>query len=61
MKRNKRKSTIVKLTRETPEARKERASSGVKFRATVFENKKRKQREKYEKNDRYYDEQEQIR
>ena len=38
----KKKSDLIKLTKETPEARKKRVSSGVKFRAAVFEDKKRK-------------------
>jgi len=42
----KKKPTIVKYTKETPEARKERVSSGVRFRAAVFENKKKKLRDK---------------
>ena len=41
MKKNKEPS-ITKYTKETPKARKERASSGVSFRAVVFEDKKRK-------------------
>ena len=43
----KKKSPILKHTKESPEARKARASSGVKFRAAVFENKKRKLKDKY--------------
>ena len=42
----KKKPTSIKYTKETPEARKKRASSGVKFRATVFEDKRRKLRDK---------------
>ena len=42
----KKKSNLIKLTKETPNARKKRVSSGVKFRAAVFENKKRKLQEK---------------
>jgi len=38
----KKKSPLVNLTKETPDARKKRASSGVKFRAAVFENKKKR-------------------
>ena len=38
----KKKSPLLKLTKETPEARKKRVSSGVKFRAAVMKNKKRK-------------------
>ena len=40
------KSPLIKLTKETPEARKKRVSSGVKFRAAVFEDKRRKLRDK---------------
>jgi len=42
----KKKSPITKYTKETPETRKNRVSSGVKFRAAVFEDKKRKQQDK---------------
>ena len=42
----KKKSSLLKLTKETPEARKKRASGGVKFRAAVFEDKRRKLRVK---------------
>jgi len=42
----KRKSPLIKLTKETKEARRERVSSGIKFRATVFKSKKRKLLEK---------------
>jgi len=38
----KKKSKLISLGKESPEARKKRTSSGVKFRAVVFENKKRK-------------------
>ena len=38
----KKKLPILKFTKETPEARKHRISSGVKFRAVIFENKKRR-------------------
>jgi len=40
------KPSVLKLTKETPKARKERVSSGVSFRAAVFEDKKRKAKEK---------------
>ncbi|MDR1564656.1 MAG: hypothetical protein LBS74_06830 [Oscillospiraceae bacterium] len=43
---SKKKSKLLKLTKETPEARKQRVASGVKFRAAVFENKKKKSLEK---------------
>jgi len=48
----KKKSPLLKITKETPEARKQRVSSGVKFRVAVFENKKRKLQEKTD----YYEE-----
>ena len=38
----KKKSKLIKLTKETQEERKQRVSSGMKFRAAVFGNKKRK-------------------
>ena len=45
---NNRKNSKLKLesTKETPEARKKRVSSGVKFRAAIFEDKRRKLRDK---------------
>ena len=43
----KKKPTVVKLAKETPEARKKRVASGVKFRAAVFANKKKKSRDAY--------------
>lgn len=55
----KKKSPLLKMTKETPEeihamgTRKKRVSSGVKFRAAVFENKKKQLQEKlidYEEN-----------
>ena len=42
----KKKSPLVKLTKESPKARKERVSSGIKFRAAVFEDKKKKAQDK---------------
>jgi len=43
----KRKKTVkLKITKETPEARYKRVSSGVKFRAVVFEDKRRKLQKK---------------
>ena len=42
----KKKPSILKYTKETPEARKKRVASGVRFRATVFEDKRRKLRDK---------------
>jgi len=38
----KKKQPTPKGIKETPEARKKRVASGVKFRATVFEDKKRR-------------------
>ena len=43
----KKKSPLLDLTKETPEARKKRVSSGVKFRGVVFENKKKRLKEKW--------------
>ena len=42
----KKKSLLLKTTKETPETRKKRVSSGVKFRAAVFEDKRQKLRDK---------------
>jgi len=42
----KKKSSILKYTKETPEARKKRVSSGVVFRAAVFEDKRKRLQEK---------------
>lgn len=42
----KKKSALLKLAKESPEARKKRVSSGVKLRAVVIESKKRKLQEK---------------
>ena len=39
-------SPKMKYTKETPEARKKRVTSGVKFRAAVFEDKRRKLQKK---------------
>jgi len=36
------KSPLLTITKETPKTRKKRVSSGLKFRATVFEDKRRK-------------------
>ena len=50
----KKKSPLIKLTKETPDARKKRVSSGVKFRAAVFEDKRRQLQDKsinYEENE----------
>jgi len=38
----KKKSSLLRLTKETPEARKKRVSSGIQFRAAVFVDKKRR-------------------
>jgi hypothetical protein len=38
----KKKSSLLRIIKETPETRKKRVSSGVTFRAAVFENKKKK-------------------
>jgi hypothetical protein len=43
----KKKANVIRLTKETPEARKLRVSSGVKFRAATFESKKKRLLEKY--------------
>ena len=45
------KSDKIKYTKETPEARKKRVSSGVKFRAVVFKDKRRKLRDKAAENE----------
>ena len=42
----KKKSKLLKVTKESPEARKKRVSSGVKFRAAVFEDKRKKLQDK---------------
>ena len=42
----KKKSPLLRLTKETPEDRKKRVSSGIHFRAAVFENKKRRLQER---------------
>jgi len=44
-------SSKLKYIKETPEARYRRVSSGVKFRAVVFEDKRRKLRESAAKNE----------
>jgi hypothetical protein len=36
------KSPLLTITKETPEARKKRVSSGVVFRAAVFDDKKKR-------------------
>jgi len=41
----------IKYIKETPEARYRRVTSGVKFRAVVFEDKRRKLRDKVSKNE----------
>jgi len=42
----KHKSSLLRLTKETPEIRRQRVSSGYKFRAVVFESKKKRLLEK---------------
>jgi hypothetical protein len=40
------KSPLLKFTKETPEARKKRVSSGVVLRAAVFEDRRKRLQEK---------------
>ncbi len=40
------KAKLLMLTKETPEERRKRVSSGIKYRGTVFESKKKKQKYK---------------
>jgi hypothetical protein len=42
----KKKPSLLRIIKETPETRKKRVSSGISFRAAVFENKKKKLRVK---------------
>ena len=42
----KKKSKQFKIAKESPVARKKRVASGVKFRASVFEDKRKKLRDK---------------
>ena len=42
----KKKPHNLKYLKETPEARKKRVSSGVRFRAAVFENKNKRREDK---------------
>ena len=42
----KKRDDLTKLTKETPDARRKRVASGVRFRAAVFENKRKKLRDK---------------
>jgi len=52
----KKESLKIKYTKETPETRKKRVTNGVKFRAAVFEDKRRKLRKKaaeFEERSRY--------
>ena len=44
---NKNRPKILQQMKETPEVRRKRASSGVKVRASVFANKKKKLLDKY--------------
>lgn len=49
----KKKTPVPNIIKETPEVRKKRVSSGVKYRGAVFENKKKRQQDKlidYEEN-----------
>jgi len=46
------KSPLLKLIKETPKIRKKRVSSGVKFRASVIEDKRRKLRDKAQLQDK---------
>lgn len=43
----KKKPSLIDLTKETPELRKKRVSTGGKFRAVVFKDRRRKLKEKY--------------
>ena len=52
----KKKSKLLKITKETPEARKQRVSSGVRFRSAIFADKKRKQQACKKRKDYGYDE-----
>ena len=47
MKKKKIRSPSSNIPKETPEARKKRASSGVKFRSAVFEDRKKRRQEKF--------------
>ena len=42
----KKKSNLLKITKESPAFRKSRVASGVKFRAAMFEDKRQKLRDK---------------
>ena len=42
----KKKSNLLKIIKESPAIRKKRVTSGVKFRAAVFEDKRKKLRDK---------------
>lgn len=44
----KKKSNLLILTKESQEYRKKRVSCGVKYRTVVFENKKKRQKYKYD-------------
>ncbi|MCL2494626.1 MAG: hypothetical protein FWE98_03080 [Oscillospiraceae bacterium] len=43
----KQKTPVPKYAKEAPEARRKRVSSGVRFRPAVFEDRRRKLREKW--------------
>ena len=51
----KKKSKLLKITKESPDARKKRVSSGVRFRATVFEDKRKKLQDKINKEEQGYE------
>ena len=42
----KKKSRLLKLIKEAPSSRKERLSSGIRFRAAVFQDKKKESKRK---------------
>ena len=48
----KKKSNLLKITKESPTARKKRVASGVKFRVAVFEDKRQKLRDKIDLEER---------
>ena len=48
----KKKSELLKIPKESPVARKKRVTSGVKFRAAVFEDKRQKLRNKLDLEER---------
>ncbi|MDF2512963.1 MAG: hypothetical protein K0S04_2829 [Herbinix sp.] len=44
----KKKSNLLILTKESKEERRKRVSCGIKYRAAVFENKKKREKYKYD-------------